>query len=75
MPPHGAVDALAPGFLAAVRPRVAVLAVGRLKRCEHPALATLTLLDRYGVRVLRTDLDGPIVRRRREALVEVVTAR
>ncbi len=49
--------------------------MGRLNRYGHPALATLTLLDRYGVRVLRTDLDGTIVLRLREELVEVVTAR
>lgn len=75
VPHQGAADALDPGFLAAVRPRVAVISVGRLNRYGHPALATLTLLDRYGVRVLRTDLDGTIVLRLREELVEVVTAR
>lgn len=75
VPHQGAADALDPGFLAAVRPRVAVISVGRLNRYGHPALATLTLLDRYGVRVLRTDLDGTIVLRLREERVEVVTAR
>ena len=47
-------------FLAAVHPSVAVISVGANNDYHHPAPSTLARLERAGVRILRTDLEGTI---------------
>lgn len=62
-----------PGFLAALRPRVAVVSVGSGNRYGHPARSTITTLERLGVHVVRTDETGSIALGQREANLVVVT--
>ncbi|MFG2144891.1 ComEC/Rec2 family competence protein [Streptomyces sp. NPDC048696] len=49
-----------PALLRAVRPRLALISVGRGNRYGHPAPDTVALLGAAGARVLRTDMDGAI---------------
>ncbi|WP_435209492.1 ComEC/Rec2 family competence protein [Micromonospora sp. bgisy143] len=48
------------GFLAAVRPAVALVPVGTGNTYGHPNPALLARLSRNGARVLRTDTDGDV---------------
>lgn len=47
-------------FLAAVRPRVAIVSVGARNRYGHPSPHVVNALTRAGARVMRTDLNGDI---------------
>ncbi|HEY5856758.1 MAG TPA: DNA internalization-related competence protein ComEC/Rec2 [Aldersonia sp.] len=58
--PHHGSRTTSPAFLAAVRPRVAVISVGADNTFGHPAAELLGWLDRLGSTVARTDLDGDI---------------
>jgi competence protein ComEC len=55
---HGSADPGLPALLATLRPRAAVIEVGRHNPYGHPAPSTLHALR--GTRVLRTDRDGTI---------------
>jgi competence protein ComEC len=55
---HGSADPGLPALLATLRPRAAVIEVGRHNPYGHPAPSTLRALS--GTRVLRTDRDGTI---------------
>jgi competence protein ComEC len=55
---HGSADPGLPALLSTLRPRAAVIEVGRHNPYGHPAPATLRALR--GIRVLRTDRDGTI---------------
>ncbi|MGH3696521.1 MAG: DNA internalization-related competence protein ComEC/Rec2 [Pseudonocardiaceae bacterium] len=50
----------ADGFLAAVRPRVAIISVGAHNRYGHPNQHVLDSLTGAGTRVMRTDLHGDV---------------
>lgn len=58
---HGSAGALSRGDLAVLRPRVALISVGRGNRFGHPHASTLSELAAYGVRVVRTDEAGDIL--------------
>jgi len=47
-------------FTRALSPQVAIISVGAENTYGHPAPKTISLLDRIGARVLRTDKDGAI---------------
>ncbi|MFE9117730.1 ComEC/Rec2 family competence protein [Streptomyces sp. NPDC007172] len=49
-----------PALLRAVRPRLALISVGRGNRYGHPAPGTVAVLRARGAAVLRTDVDGAI---------------
>jgi competence protein ComEC len=49
-----------PALLAALRPRLALISVGRDNRYGHPAPTTLRLLRSLGTTVLRTDQQGDL---------------
>ncbi|MGH3992619.1 MAG: hypothetical protein ACRDSN_09165, partial [Pseudonocardiaceae bacterium] len=49
-----------PQFLAAVRPRIALVSVGAGNRYRHPNRETLAALSSAGATVLRTDERGDI---------------
>ena len=53
---HGSRTSTSAAFVAALRPRVALLSCGRRNRFGHPAPETLATLARFCVPVLRTDL-------------------
>lgn len=58
---HGSSTSSSPGFLDAVRPRVALVSVGAGNTYGHPSEAVLEALSRRGAQVMRTDDDGTIV--------------
>jgi competence protein ComEC len=64
---HGSATSSTPAFLAAVRPRLALVSVGAGNTYGHPNLATLRAIasagDGAGAQVLRTDRLGTIVAR------------
>jgi len=57
---HGSESATSEAFLRAVRPRLAVISVGRSNRFGCPRAVTLARLRAHQARILRTDLDGAI---------------
>lgn len=57
---HGSRTSSTEPFLAAVRPRVAVISSGRGNPYGHPAAATVQRIGSAGARVLRTDTDGTV---------------
>jgi competence protein ComEC len=60
---HGSATSTTPEFLAAVRPRVAVISVGAANLYGHPDPMTVRALGAAGAQVLRTDRLGSIVLR------------
>ena len=58
---HGSADPLLSELLDRIRPRIAVISVGRGNDYGHPTPSTLATLERQpGVDVYRTDLDGAV---------------
>jgi competence protein ComEC len=57
---HGSRYASTPQFVAAVRPEIAVVSVGRHNTFGHPALETIEAWHRAGSHILRTDQCGAI---------------
>jgi competence protein ComEC len=57
---HGSAYSSTPQFIRAVAATAAVISVGRDNLFGHPAPATLKTLQRAGVRVYRTDLNGAV---------------
>lgn len=57
---HGSADDLLPELLRRVRPRVALISVGRVNDYGHPTPSTLGALERADVQVYRTDRDGRV---------------
>jgi competence protein ComEC len=60
---HGSRWATTADFLAAVRPRIALISVGRHNSFGHPSPETLARLNAAGVTVYRTDRCGAITLR------------
>ncbi len=60
VPHQGASEAAGEELLAACRPALAAISVGRGNRYGHPSARCLDLLSARGVRVARTDRDGDI---------------
>ena len=58
---HGSAYSSARGFIAAVRPRYAVISVGRRNLFGHPAAATLATLRNAGTTAYRTDRCGAVI--------------
>lgn len=57
---HGSRYSTTEELLAAVRPNVAVISVGKDNRYGHPAQDTLERLDAFGAEIYRTDLQGTV---------------
>jgi beta-lactamase superfamily II metal-dependent hydrolase len=57
---HGSRTSTTPAFLAAVRPQVAVVSVGRRNLFGHPSPDVVTRLRAASVPLFRTDLDGAV---------------
>ena len=57
---HGAADATSEAFLAAVRPRLAVISVNANNIRGYPAREVVERLERRGIPLLRTDRDGEL---------------
>ena len=58
---HGSRSSTGEPFLAAARPRVAVISVGARNPFRHPSPEALARLEAAGARVYRTDHDGAVV--------------
>ncbi len=58
---HGSAYSSTPAFVAAVRPRYAIISVGRHNLFGHPAPQTIATLQRFGATVYRTDKNGAII--------------
>ncbi|HEY3896260.1 MAG TPA: DNA internalization-related competence protein ComEC/Rec2 [Pseudonocardiaceae bacterium] len=58
--PHHGSRFSADTFLAAVRPRVAIVSVGAHNTYGHPSQHLIDVLTRAGTRVMRTDLNGDV---------------
>jgi competence protein ComEC len=58
---HGSATSSSPAFLAAVRPRVALVSVGLGNDYGHPSAAVLARLAQVGAEVLRSDVLGTVV--------------
>lgn len=57
---HGSATSSTEAFLDAVRPRIALVSVGRANRYGHPAPTVMRRLLARGATVLRTDQLGPV---------------
>jgi competence protein ComEC len=57
---HGSKNSTMPEFLAAVRPRVAIISAGEGNPYGHPSPELVRRLEGAGVRILRTDRDGAV---------------
>ncbi len=57
---HGSKTSSAEEFIKKVSPEIAVIPVGKDNRYDHPHQETLETLEKYGITVLRTDLNGDI---------------
>ena len=55
---HGSITSTTAGFLAAVRPREAVISVGRRNTFGHPRMEVLGRLEQARVKTFRTDREG-----------------
>ncbi len=57
---HGSRSSTSTGFLLAVKPKLAVISVGKDNRYGHPHPWILKRLQHFGIPVQRTDLEGDI---------------
>ena len=60
VPHHGAKGSVYEPFLEAVKPRVAIVSVGRANAYRHPSSVMLETYAGLGIPILRTDLHGAI---------------
>jgi len=60
VPHHGSETSSSAAFLEAVRPRVAVVSVGRRNRFGHPSAEVLARYASLATRLYRTDRDGAV---------------
>ncbi len=60
VPHHGSKTGLSSEILDKIKPSAAVISVGLNNRYGHPSFLTLNLLKDYGIKTLRTDLNGEI---------------
>ncbi len=60
VPHHGSANGLTEGALEAWAPTFALVSVGEGNDHGHPSATVIEMLDRHGVRTLRTDLSGDI---------------
>jgi competence protein ComEC len=67
---HGSKYSSDPEFLAAVRPKIAVIEVGK-NPYGHPTAEVLLRLKKVGARVFRTDLDGTITLKIQNSKVKI----
>ena len=57
---HGSKTSSSEEFLKEVSPEIAVISVGKSNSYGHPHQEVLEILTKYGIKILRTDLDGDI---------------
>ncbi len=57
---HGSKTSTSDDFLRRVKPSIAVISSGEGNRYGHPHFETLEVLEKYDIRIARTDKDGDI---------------
>jgi competence protein ComEC len=57
---HGSKTSSREEFVSAVSPGIAVIQVGENNSYGHPSQETLDTLENYGIKILRTDINGDI---------------
>ncbi len=57
---HGSRNSSSEEFIEKISPEIAVISVGKDNKYGHPHQEVLETLNKYGIRVLRTDQDGDI---------------
>ncbi len=57
---HGSKTSSSEAFLKAVSPDTAVISVGAKNRYGHPHQSVLDRLERLGIQIRRTDIEGDI---------------
>lgn len=57
---HGSAGSTSGNFIDAVKPKLAVISVGKDNRYGHPAKRVLDLLDKYKIPTYRTDNNGRV---------------
>lgn len=57
---HGSKFGTTSSWLSVVKPELAVVSVGKNNRYGHPTGEVVELLSKFGIKLLRTDLDGEI---------------
>ena len=72
VPHHGSKSSSSEPFVAASRPSVAIVTVGRGNPYHHPSVDVLARYEDIGARTFRTDRDGAIVVARRDGTHETV---
>jgi competence protein ComEC len=58
---HGSKTSTSDEFLQAVLPRFAIISVGKKNRYGHPYQEVMDILEKFGVKTLRTDLVGSVI--------------
>ncbi len=58
---HGSKYASSQEFLAVIKPKIAVISVGKNNRYGHPTSEALARLEQVGARIRRTDVEGEVV--------------
>jgi competence protein ComEC len=61
VPHHGSLTSSSPGFLASVRPTIAVVSAGRGNPFGHPAPKVVERYQQVGAEFFRTDQDGAVM--------------
>ena len=61
VPHHGSLTSSSAEFVAALRPRVAIVSAGRSNHFGHPVPEVLERYRSAGAEVFRTDQDGEVV--------------
>ncbi len=61
VPHHGSRNGMTDNLLKAVDPKVAVISVGANNSYGHPTQGILDMLNKYGVKILRTDEMGDVI--------------
>jgi len=73
---HGSRTSTGDSLLHTVRPRVALVSVGRRNRYGHPNPGVLQRLEQHGVLVIRTDQRGSsVIRARPDGSMQIVAGR
>ena len=57
---HGSKTSTANAFVRMAAPKIAVISAGKNNRYGHPHQQTLDTLEKFGVKIFRTDRDGDI---------------
>ncbi|OGZ17464.1 MAG: hypothetical protein A2Z78_00800 [Candidatus Nealsonbacteria bacterium RBG_13_36_15] len=57
---HGSKTSTSKEFIEKISPEITVISAGRDNKYGHPHQEVLERLENYGIRILRTDLDGDI---------------